>query len=82
MSKGRYIGDWQIEYHCKSCKKPMPYHMKMNCKCCPWCGTLPERGGTIVDTTEHVFRFFAPPKKWWKFWEIKPYQKIYKEEIN
>jgi len=70
---------WQTEYRCVSCKKPVTYEQKMRSHGrCPLCGYKDAEACTIMKTTERAYRlvrralWWQPrPASWWQFW-VRP----------
>ena len=72
----RYLSKWKLEYQCSSCEKPLSIWLVMYSNgVCPYCGQ--HNSSTVVDTTEHVYRY-ATYGKWWQLW-IKKFR-VYQEK--
>lgn len=66
---------WHTEFRCVSCAKPVSFFVKMDSHGrCPHCGHKGKDAGTVMNTTEHVYRL-VPTGAWWQFW--KPKKRIY-----
>lgn len=61
---------WYTEFRCESCEEVVTQHTKMYSNGrCPYCGVKGEGASTIINTTEHAFRYVYK-KHWMAFWEF------------
>lgn len=80
MSTVTILSHWLTEHRCVSCGHVVSYHTRMYSHGrCPHCGYKGKHAGTIMDTTEHAFRWVRDGEVW-QLW--KPRRKQYLTEVQ